>query len=83
MTAKKKPPVMKIKIRGRWLACSLYEALTERSEVMRCKYCHGPVQALRNRAQEPEPTLNPSKVTPVADFQLARSAESNPNIHSR
>lgn len=36
-----------VEVRGRWLPCTLYEALTERNEVMRCKYCHGPVQALK------------------------------------
>lgn len=50
MLRKKKPPVMtecEVKVRGRWLPCTLYEALTERDQVMRCKYCHGPVQALK------------------------------------
>jgi hypothetical protein len=50
MATKKKPPVMtecEVKVRGRWLPCTIYEALTERSETMRCKYCHGPVQALK------------------------------------
>ena len=50
MATKKKPPVMtecEVKVRGRWLPCSLYETLTERAELMRCKYCHGPVQALK------------------------------------
>ena len=50
MSTKKKPPVMtecEVKVRGRWLPCTLYEALTERNELMRCKYCHGPVQALK------------------------------------
>ena len=37
----------RVKVRGRWLPCTLYEALTERDEIMRCKYCHGPVQALK------------------------------------
>jgi len=36
-----------VSVRGRWLPCTLFEALTERSELMRCKYCHGPVQALK------------------------------------
>ena len=47
---RKKPPVMtecEVKVRGRWLPCTLDEALTERKEIMRCKYCHGPVQALK------------------------------------
>jgi hypothetical protein len=47
---KKKPPVMtecEVKVRGRWLPCTIYEALTERAEVMRCKYFLGPVQALK------------------------------------
>lgn len=50
MAVKKKPPVMtecEVKVRGRWLPCTIYEALTERDEIMRCKYCHGPVQALK------------------------------------
>jgi hypothetical protein len=50
MSKKKKSPVMtecEVKIRGRWLPCTIYEALTERDEIMRCKYCHGPVQALK------------------------------------
>ena len=50
MAAKKKPPVMtecEVKVRGRWLPCTIYEALTERNEIMRCRYCHGPVQALK------------------------------------
>jgi hypothetical protein len=50
MATKKKPPVMtecEVKVRGRRLPCTLYEALTERDELMRCKYCHGPVQALK------------------------------------
>lgn len=50
VATKKKPPVMtecEVKIRGRWLPCDLYEALTERDQIMRCKYCHGPVQALK------------------------------------
>ena len=50
MATKKKPPVMtecEVKVRGRWLPSTLYEALTERGELMRCKYCHGPVQALK------------------------------------
>ena len=50
VATKKKPPVMtecEVKVRGRWLPCTLYEALTERDEIMRCKYCHGPVQALK------------------------------------
>ena len=50
VSTKKKPPVMtecEVKVRGRWLPCTLYEALTERDEIMRCKYCHGPVQALK------------------------------------
>jgi hypothetical protein len=53
MPAKKKPPVMtecEVKVRGRWLPCTIYEALTERDEIMRCKYCHGPVQALKESA---------------------------------
>jgi hypothetical protein len=50
MATKKKPPVMtecEVKVRGRWLPCTLYKALTERAELMRSKYCHGPVQALK------------------------------------
>ena len=50
MPIKKKPMVMtecEVKVRGRWLPCTLYEALTERDQIMRCKYCHGPVQALK------------------------------------
>src|ERR1700744_5580331 len=50
MSTKKKPPVMtecEVKVRGRWMPCTLYEALTERNELMRCKYCPGPVQALK------------------------------------
>ena len=50
MSTKKKPPVMtecEVKVRGRWLPCTIYEALAERGELMRCKYCHGPVQALK------------------------------------
>ena len=50
MPTKNRPPVMtdcEVKVRGRWLPCTLYEALTERNEIMRCKYCHGPVQALK------------------------------------
>jgi hypothetical protein len=50
MATRKKPPVMtecEVKVRGRWLPCTLYEALTERGEAMRCKHCHGPVQALK------------------------------------
>src|SRR5258708_7279640 len=50
VATKKRPPVLtecEVKVRGRWLPCSLYEALTERDQIMRCKYCHGPVQALK------------------------------------
>jgi len=50
VATKKKPPVMtecEVKVRGRWLPCTLWEALTERDQLMRCKYCHGPVQALK------------------------------------
>ena len=50
VATKKKPPVMtecEVKVRGRWLPCTIYEALTERDQLMRCKYCHGPVQALK------------------------------------
>ena len=50
VSTKKKPPVMtecEVKVRGRWLPCNLYEAIKERDEIMRCKYCHGPVQALK------------------------------------
>jgi hypothetical protein len=50
VATKKKPPVMtecEVKVRGRWMPCTIYEALTEREELMRCKYCHGPVQALK------------------------------------
>ena len=50
VSTKKKPPVMtecEVKVRGRWFPCTLYEALTERDEIMRCKYCHGSVQALK------------------------------------
>ncbi len=50
VSTKKKSPVMtecNVKVRGRWLPCSIFEALTERDETMRCKYLHGPVQALK------------------------------------
>jgi len=50
MAAKTRPPVMtecEVKVRGRWMPCTIFEALTERGETMRCKYCHGPVQALK------------------------------------
>jgi hypothetical protein len=50
VATRKKPPVMtecEVKVRGRWLPCTIYEALTERDQIMRCKYCHGPVQALK------------------------------------
>ena len=44
-----KTPVMtecEVKVRGRWLPCTLWEALTERDQLMCCKHCHEPVQAL-------------------------------------
>jgi hypothetical protein len=73
VATKKKPPVMtecEVKVRGRWLPRTLYEALTERDDIMRCKYCYGP---------EPEPTSNTCKDTPTAGSR----AESNRNIRSR
>jgi hypothetical protein len=39
--------VCEVRVRGRWLPCTFYEALTERAELMRCKDCHGLVQALK------------------------------------
>ncbi len=50
VSIKKKAPVMTecgVKVRGRWLPCTIHEALTERNELMRCRYCHGPLQALK------------------------------------
>ena len=50
---KKRPPVMtecEVKVGRRWMPCTIFEALTERDQVMRCKYCHGPVQALKGRS---------------------------------
>jgi hypothetical protein len=86
VSTKKKPPVMtecEVKVRGRWLPCTLYEALTERDEIMRCKYCHGPVQASRNPVTEPELISNTFKDTLAAGCRLARSVESSRNIPSR
>ena len=81
MAVKKKPPVMtecEVKVRGRWLPCSLYEALTERDELMRCKYCHGPVQALKesstgSRAHIEHLQSHPGCRFPVSKFSGVES----------
>jgi len=81
MSTKKKSSVMtecEVKVRGRWLPCTIYEALTERDEIMRCKYCHGPVQALKEsttgtRAHIEHMQSHPGCWFPVSKFSGVES----------
>src|ERR1700722_3089736 len=84
MATRKKPPVMtecEVNVRGRWLPCTLYEALTERGEMMRCKYCHGPVQALKEvQHRFPSPHRTPAKPPrlQISGQQILRSEIQTP-----
>src|ERR1700735_5272072 len=90
VATKKKPPVMtecEVKVRGRWLPCTIYEALTERDQLMRCKYCHGPVQALKEssngaRAHIEHLQRHPGCRFPVGTFSGVES-EHPPRVEIR
>src|ERR1700755_1200426 len=74
MSTKKKPPVMtecEVKVRGRWLPCTIYEALTERDQLMRCKYCHGPVQALKEHSNGPRAHIEHLQRRPGCRFPVS------------
>ena len=67
-----------VKVRGRWLPCTLYEALTERDQITRCKYCYGPVQALKEsslgaRAHIEHLQRHPGCRFPVGTFSRVES----------
>ena len=86
VATRKKPPVMtqcEVKVRGRWLPCTLWEALTERDQLMRCKHCHGPVQALKQSSLGARAHIEHLQTHPAAGSRSARSAGSNRNIPSR
>jgi hypothetical protein len=86
VATKKKPPVMtecEVKVRGRWLPCTIYEALTERDQLMRCKYCHSPVQALKESSNGARAHIEHLQRHTGCRSRLAASVESNPNIPSR
>jgi hypothetical protein len=64
VATKKKWPVMtecEVKVRGRWLPCTIFEALTEREQIMRCNIAMTRCRRSWNPAMESEPTSNTCK----------------------